>query len=100
MSIIKAGDKVVFSKEAIKQWSEPDNNWWKYYPFTLQSSFIVQKIHFDGMVYLYLPDAQAKQYNFYVTDIELAEPRQPHDDILEKIKYLNKRFLERKHAPV
>lgn len=95
----KPGDKVRFKKQSIEDWHSDGNFWYKDYPIKVTDSFTIVK--WTGYNWACVHNSGTRQYNFSEHYLELASPPLSQEElIIQKIKYLDTRFKERKHATV
>ncbi len=94
MSELKVGDIICFSERAIEEWGT--NTWWEDYGLTLNDTFIIKK---DGDV-TWLVECIGNGAKIRLTKYKfsLVKERDPYQDVIQKIKYLDKRYKDRQNA--
>lgn len=95
----KPGDQVQFKKKSIEEWKHTKNEWYRGFPIKLTDSFTLVK--WTGYNWKCLHPSGTYEYTFSESYLELAGPPLSKEElIIQKIKYLNNRYKERKHATV
>ncbi len=102
MSTFKVGDIVYLNPKSFAQWKRDNNQWYKDYGFTLaEVSYLPLKIiEIKGIIkveYKMKSGVGVRTWNLYPDNIVNYKPDNP---ILDKIKYLDQRFKDRKHVRV
>lgn len=95
----KVGEHVRIRHQSIQGWIAVRNIWWTDRPYKVTDTFIVQ--NWSGYNWRLIHPTSGRTLLIAQSDLELDLPPLSKEElILQKIKYLNKRYMERKYATV
>ncbi len=88
----KEGDTVRIKDSFWEYWNLNQNFWYRQFGFNKKTTFIVLSI---GISTVHLKDTHSKHTTRIGQDrIELVTPKTKEELVLDKIKYLNKRYAD------